>query len=219
MLTEMQQVLLQYLIFMVTKQFVPGVLVCFLLLSNAKCIQKQLDCANTKYSFEISVKAYPDRDSITIGDTIWFEVNSPAQLKDAFTGQPIDYSKAENLGSGVTFSALSSSGEFTVNSVNNFNYLLIEGLELRRGYTNGLGNEYRFVEKNNRYLFLLGITPKEKGTYRIIFSNGANVYRSNDKCTKAGFTIIFKETDQHIYLFPGGAGTPPGGGMYYFKVT
>lgn len=189
-----------------------------LLLQGCNCTKTGLDCAQTKYNFELNVRAYPDKDSIAVGDTVWFEINSPTQFKEIATGQTIDYSKAANLGSGVAFSALSISNEFTVNSVDKFNYVLKDGIELRYGYSNGLGNEYQFIEKNSRYLFLLGIVAKEKGIYRIIFSNAGNVYRSNDNCTKAGFTINFKDTDQHIYLFPGGAGTPPGGGVYYFKV-
>jgi hypothetical protein len=215
----MQQELPQYSIFMVIKKILLAIVVV-VLIQRCDCTKSGLglDCAQTKYSFELAVKAYPDKDSINIGDTAWFEVSSSTQFKDIATEQIIDYSKAENLGSGISFSAINSSNEFTVNSVDKFNYILKEGIELRHGYGNGLGNEYQFIEKNGRYLFLLGIIAREKGIFRIIFSNAGNVYRSNDKCTKAGFTINFKDTDQHIYLFPGGAGTPPGGGVYYFKV-
>lgn len=214
----MRQELQQYLIFMDIKK-IPLIIVAAVLLEQCDCTKSGLglDCAQTKYSFELAVKAYPDKDSINIGDTVWLEVNSPTQFKEAASGQMIDYSKAENLGSAIAFSGLSAENAFTVKSVDKFNYFLKEGLETANTDV-GLYKEYLFIEKNNRYLFLLGIVAKEKGTYRIVFSNAANVYRSNDKCTKAGFIINFKDTDQHIYLFPGGAGTPPGGGVYYFKV-
>ena len=42
----------------------------------------RFDCANTTYNFEIGVKAYPDEDSIHVGDTIWFEINESTALKD-----------------------------------------------------------------------------------------------------------------------------------------
>lgn len=35
------------------------------------------DCSRTDYSFEIAAKAYPDLDSIRVGDTVWVEVNEP----------------------------------------------------------------------------------------------------------------------------------------------
>ncbi len=178
-----------------------------------------LDCATTKYSFELPVKAYPDRDSISIGDTIWFEVNAPTRLKDINTNQMVDYSGTANLGSALSFSALSADNEFTINSVERFNYVLINGLELRHSYNNGLGNEYQFIENNSSYIFQLGIIAKEKGKYRIVFSNSNNTYRNSDKCTKASFNINFKNTNQHYTLSPFYIiGTNPVGGDYYLVV-
>jgi len=190
-----------------------------LILQECNCKKLVLDCADTKYNFELAVKAYPNRDSISIGDTIWFEINAPTRIQDIATNQMIDYSGTANLGSGITFSALSAANQFTVNSVEKFNYVLINGLELRRGYSNGLGNEYQFIERNGNYVFLLGIIAKEKGTYSLVFSNSNNTYRNSDKCTKANFNIIFKNTNQHYPLSPFYIpGTNPVGGDYYFVV-
>src|SRR5689334_11622357 len=84
--------------------------ILFLSLIALMCIyaqcNKRLDCANTVYSFEMGIKAYPDKDSINVGDTIWLEVNEPTTLKDVFSGKMIDYSGAVNLGSFVSFSKL-----------------------------------------------------------------------------------------------------------------
>ena len=80
--------------------------------------------------------------------------------------------------------------------------------------------EFQFVQQNDRYLFKLGIIPKEVGVFGVGFSNAANVYRKNDACTKANFTINFKGTNQHYYLNPNfQGGPPPTGGDYYFKVN
>lgn len=196
-----------------------AVLLIFLSFSNAQCIKNGLDCANTKHSFELPIRAYPDKDSIAIGDTIWFEVNSPTQLQDGITGQLTDYSKTVNLGSGITFRALDAEDKFTISALNRFDFLLLEGIELRSGYSNGLGNEYRFTEKDFSFRFLLGIIAKEKGTYVVLFSRAGNVYRSNDECTKASFDIFFVNTNQHYPLNPFYIpGTTPRGGDYYFVV-
>lgn len=202
----------------INKYFIVSLLI-FILFSSGKCIKIPLDCTATKYSFELKAKAYPDKDTISIGDTIWLEISSSTQFRDVMSGQIINYSNTVNLGSGITFSALSSANQFTINSVGKFDFVLKEGIELRRGYNNGLGNEYRFIERNNLYLFLLGIVAKEKGTYAIVFSNASNVYRSDDKCTKAGFNINFESTNQHYPLNPSYIpGTNPKGGDYYFVV-
>jgi hypothetical protein len=177
-----------------------------------------VDCARVKHGFELSLTAYPDRDTVKTFDTIWFEVNEPTTLKDAFTGQMMDYSGAENLGSTISFSALSSSGQFTVKAANRFNYIVVEGREIQ-SVDATLYKDFFFIEKNGRYVFKLGIIPKDTGLYSILFSNAANVYRSNDKCTKAGFGLNFNNTNQHYYLNPFYIpGTNPKGGDYYFVV-
>jgi hypothetical protein len=192
-----------------------------LLFIRASCATKALNCANTKYSFELPIKAYPGKEKMHVGDTLWFEITSPTTLKDQLSSKEIDYSNAANLGSSVAFSTLSSEGEFTINCVSRFDYLLKSGIELSRGYANGLINEYGFTETSNEYRFLLAIIPKDTGTYRIGFSNAANVSRQNDKCTKAEFALNFRNTDQHYYLAPGYNPNGPTlvGGDYYFKVN
>lgn len=180
---------------------------------NFQC-KKKIGCADTIYNFELGVKGFPDLDSVNIGDSIWFEINSPTQFKD-INGQLVEYNNAGNLGSSISFYALSNLGQFTVKSVNKFNYSLIEGVQKR--ITDDI-IEYTFSEKNGAYQFKLALIAKEKGIYSIIFSNAANVYRINDKCTKANFIINFKNTNQHYYLNPNFTGGTPVGGDYYFKV-
>lgn len=202
-----------------TNSIIAGAFLSALLFLQATCNKHGLDCAATKYSFQLPIRAYPNKEWVHVGDTIWLEINESTTLKDNQSGQSINYGGAQNLGSGVSFSALSSNNEFTLNAVDKFEFVLKKGTELRRGFNNGLGNEYRFVEEQDRYLFLLGIVAKEKGIYGIVFSNAANVFRTNDRCTKANFAILFEDTDQHYRLNPFYIpGTNPRGGDYYFKV-
>ena len=46
----------------------------------------------------------------------------------------------------------------------------------------------------------MAIIAEDTGRYVVTIGNAANVYRKNDQCTKAGFTINFEATDQHFYL-------------------
>lgn len=180
---------------------------------------KKLDCRGAVYNFELGIRAIPDKDSIQVGDTLWLEVNSPTTLTDVQTGRMIDYSGAENLGSAIAFQAFTASTkQFTVEAVKSFNYVLIQGTEVMNRSPE-LYKEYLFAESGSKYLFQLGVIPKEKGTFRVIFSNAGSVYRKNDNCTKADFSINFQNTNQHYYLHPSYTGGPtPVGGDYYFKV-
>jgi hypothetical protein len=180
---------------------------------------KRFDCRGAVYNFEIGIRAFPDKDSIRVGDTLWLEVNEPTTLNDVQTGRAIDYSGAANLGSAVGFQAFSrNESQFVTPAAGKFNCLVLKGTETSNVDSN-LYHEFLFAEINSEYVFVLGIVPKESGIFRLVFSNAANVYREDDRCTKANFTLNFKDTDQHFYLFPGGANTPAGGGTYYFKVN
>jgi hypothetical protein len=187
-----------------------------LLLQKCSCKKINIDCSRTIYTFKISIEVFPQKDTLKIGDTIWFRLNSPVQLRDLNSNTFINYSSAANLGSVVNFRALSTSKEYTIDAVSMFTYNLKEGIELRSTNDN---IEYRFGEKNNNFLFLVGIIPKNKGTYRIVFSNAANVFRNTDKCTKASFQINISNSDRHPYLNPFySGGLYPEGGDYYFVV-
>jgi len=198
--------------------FTASLLIVYVVNSSLQC-NKRIACAEVVYNFEIGVKAYPDKDSINIGDTIWLSVNQSVNLKDVSTGRMVNYSNAANLGSAIAFHKLSDANQFTIGAAKFFEFKLVNGAETNNADPTYL-HEYLFEEKTDYYLFKLGIIPKEKGVYGLIFSNAGNVYRKNDKCTKANFTLNFKNTNQHYYLNPNFQGGPiPVGGNYYFKVN
>lgn len=179
---------------------------------------KRIGFAETIYNFELGIEANPDIENIRIGDTLWLNIDESVNLKDVRTGRPIDYGDTANLGSAIGFHKLSDSHQFTLGATQHFNFKLVNGSETNNADPTYL-REYLFEEKNNRYLFKLGVIPKQAGTFRLFFSNAANVYRKNDKCTKASFTLNFKNTNQHYYLSPTYQGGTLVGGDYYFKVN
>jgi len=196
--------------------------VLLLLIVGVACLQfqcnKSLDCANNRYGFEIGIKAYPDKDSVKVGDTLWLEMNEPTTLKDGGTGNMVDYSGAANLGSVISFHRLSPANEFTEPSAGKFKMLLIEGRQVE-SIDSTWERQYLFAELDQFYVFKIGIISKDTGIFRLIFSNAANIYRNSDRCTKAAFSINFKNTDQHYHLNPFYTGdTSIVGGDYYFRV-
>lgn len=183
------------------------------------CI-KALDCSKNKHSFLTGIKAYPDKDSISIGDTIYFEFDEPITLTDRITNQAINYSNAANLGTAIGFAEFIAPNQTNTIVAERFKYHLIVGREIKRPDSSRF-KEYNFSEISSRYKFKLAIIPQQKGVFKLFFSNAENVYRTTDKCTKAFFTIDFMNTNQHLYLnevsFPGNIPLP-GGGIYLFKV-
>jgi hypothetical protein len=191
------------------------ILTIIILLSTIYATCKK-DCVMANYTFKLGVKAFPNLDSVFIGDTIWLDVNEPTTLRNIETGTLVSFNNATNLGSNIGFQEVLSATQFR-NAANDFKFKIIFGIETAN--TNPqLFRDYLFAEQNGRYLFKLGIVPLVVGVYRLGFGNAANVVRNNSPCERASFQIDFQQTDQHFYLYPGGAGTPPGGGVYYFKV-
>ena len=167
-----------------------------LFLMKFTCKKLEIDCTQVKYNFQLPVKAYPNKDSINIGDTLWLEINEPITFKNTDSSL-INYGGAENLGSAVGFQLYNPVTKDWIDAVNKFAFYLIKGTELK---VTSLDIEYRFSEQNNMYVFKLGVVPKQKGLFRLVFSNSGNTYRKSDKCTKANFTINFKETNHNRHL-------------------
>ena len=163
----------------------------------------KFDCANTNYSFATNIKAYPDLDSIKVNDTIWLEYNTPTQLTDIVTNKIIDYSQAGNLGIGISYLELIG-GNFNdpgaIPAANFFDNILVIGTSVQNSQTDQV-REFLFTETSGAYQFKMGIVPKKKGLFSIGIGDAANVYRKNDACTKAFFSITFKDTNQHLYLY------------------
>ena len=182
--------------------------------------KKNSDCANTVYSFSSEIKAYPDHDSINIGDTLFLELNQPIISRDVNSGTEVNYTNAANFGTAIGFAEFTSPNNINTEVASKFKYALIRGIEQVRPDSIKF-REFRFVETDQFYKFKLALVPKFRGVFKMFVSNAANVYRIDDKCTKAGFAINFTNTNQHLYLnevsFPGVL-PPPGGGIYLFKV-
>ena len=114
------------------------------ILNYATC-KKNSDCATTVYAFSSEIKAYPDVDSINIGDTIFLELNQPIISKDVNSGVQIDYRNAANFGTAIGFAELISSNNVNTEVASKFKYALIRGIEQIRQDSIKY-REFRFVE-------------------------------------------------------------------------
>ena len=162
------------------------------------CKKGGLGCADTVYSFQIGENVTPDKDSIRIGDTIFLNVNAPTKLNDLQSGNLIDYSGAANFGNVIGLLRFLP-GHQSRGAINDFNLLVVKGTKVNS--IDPLTNqEVLFTEENGSYKFSMAVIPKDTGRYVLTISNAANVYRKNNKCTKASFTIDFQSTNQHFYF-------------------
>jgi hypothetical protein len=164
---------------------------------------KRVDCKQTIYSFEASYKAYPDKDSLEVNDTIYFELTTPTKMNDLIRNQLIDYSGAVNFGPSIQYIALTTGDSLQTGATpaaKDFDNILLQGVSVQSDAPD-LVKGFRCLEENGNYNFLIGIIPKRKGLFAIGMSNATGVYRKNNECDKASFNLTFKNTDQHLYLY------------------
>lgn len=166
--------------------------------------KKSLICAdNNTYTFiNNDARAYPDRDSIRVGDTLWIEISMPTTLSDALTNTMIDFSNAVSVGNspGVgQFIGGSVSDPGVIGAVDKFNYSIIKG-ELVNSSILNERMQFNFDKINDSFFLKFALIPNSKGIYIFGISDEAGVYRKGDPCTKASFAFEFANTDQHLYF-------------------
>ncbi len=191
---------------------------CYLVFTASTC-KKNGNCTETSYSFEAYAKVVNPYDSINVGDTIWLEITTPVTQMDGISGQTVSFTTASNLGTAIGFGELINPNA-PVYAANEFNYILLKGIPVSNPNIAGI-REYSFLESASMYEFRLGIIPKRKGIFNFGLSNAANVFRKNDKCTKAFYRIYFTQTPLHLYYIKQVFGTTPDStyaSPYCFKV-
>lgn len=187
---------------MATKiKIIPGLVLVHLLTCYGSCVK---NCLDENFSFAITNRVYPDKDSIQVGDTIWVELDAPVKLLDQESNTEVDYSGAANLGSAIGFLKLEK-GNAQVGNVteaaHSFKTHLVTGEVVPNEKFKAVVKEFLFKETNGRYRFKAGFIALEKGDFSISPGDAAGVYRFRNKCPKAGFRITIADTDQHLYIY------------------
>jgi hypothetical protein len=164
---------------------------------------KSFDCHDAIYSFEANYSIHPDVDSVRIGDTVWLELKASTKLNNLYTNQIVDYSGAVNFGTAIGYLKLVGGDLLNPGSVaaaDSFENILIKG-KSEQSLNPAQVRNFLFTEENGMYVFKLGMVSKAKGLFAIGPGNAVNVYTNTNKCNKANFTLTFKNTDQHLYLY------------------
>jgi hypothetical protein len=193
------------------------VMIVFITTIYSTCHKPLLGCESS-YSFLLNAKVYPDKDTISVGDSIWVEINSPDTFIDLISNRQVKFDNAENLGTDMGFVKLINSNPIQLgDAVNDFQFALFNGQEIGSTMPQRIKN-YLISYSSGTYKFKLAIIPKQIGIYRFNLGNAANVYKKGESCPKANFNMQLIQTNQHYYLYPGSNGTTSGGTDYFFYV-
>ena len=180
------------------------ILLFIIVFTTYSSCHKGVGCNQLTYSFSTYFKAYPDADSVDINDTIWLEFSCPVVLNDVNSGASINFSGASNLGTSIDYVKLiggSVSNPGVIPAANSFDYKLAIGAFIPDPLQPEKNRDYAFTQVGGEYKFKLGIIPKQPGIFALAVSDAPGIYRSNDHCVKAGFSITFANTNQHTYFY------------------
>lgn len=160
-------------------------------------------CSEPNYSFSIKGYFTPEKDSVRVGDTLYFISETPTELKDVNTNIEVKYSEAVNLGSGIIITDISKWYNGENGAVDSFSFFnLIGNAYTDPNWAAHDTKQLRFEEANEKYQLKIGIVAQKPGAYAFFVGDAVNVYRRGKPyCGIAKFEILNSNTNQHLYIF------------------
>jgi len=167
-------------------------------------------CTPMTYALTGGISTFnPDKDSIHIGDTLWFSSSFPVNLKypngTGTDSEVVDLSGASNVGTDIHFDA-SPKKDTVTRALDSFLIIPLIG-EIEVNPLDEQGAEtIIFKEQQGNFVASFGMVAQKRGVYYITI---LDIYQLMKNCTKASVTIpIANGINQHLnYLdsvyFPG----------------
>ena|ERR1017187_6612432 len=167
-------------------------------------------CIPASYALTGGLSTFlPDKDSIHIGDTLWFSSSFPVNLKYTNFGGTdsgvVDLSGATNVGTDIHFNSSPKKDTIT-GALNSFFIIPVIGQAEVNSFSPDAAETITFKEEQGYYRASFAMVAQKKGVYCITI---LDMYELIKKCTTASVTIPISSTvNQHLnYLdsvyFPG----------------
>ena len=155
-------------------------------------------CTPNYYNFAINNTIfYPELDSITIGDTLFFKSATPTDLINLSDGKQIDYSNSPNFGSIIVFTELIGINQSN-DAVGDFTIIPIKG----KIYTDssapspGRVKQAIYAEENGEYILSFALISKKKGIYCLSTGDMPDVVKH---CDRATILMNITDTNSHLH--------------------
>ncbi len=184
----------------------------------------RIACVPNHYTFKIDNCIFqPNKDSIKVGDTLFFTASTLTTMVNQSDGKSIDYSGAANLGSALGVTELVGPN-IANDAVNAFSYLPIKG----QIYSDAAASpnrikQIKFQEENGNYKLSFVVVAKKRGIYALNIADMPDVVR---KCDRSAISMTFPSSlDVHLHylkdIYYGGGQINPfdSVGVYCFKVN
>lgn len=174
---------------------------------------------STPYNFKVTCIFSPQKETYSVGDTIFLTSSFPKILTNTTSGQQVDYSNSLGVGGNINMSKMDSltkkisyaKSKFSVNiSVGSIEYV-------DPTWTNIL-----WKENDNNYEFKAAIILLERGMYVFSIPDLGSQGLRGKNCTNANFGITVANSNKNLNLFYNAIGYFPDAlftkGSYCFRV-
>ena len=159
-------------------------------------------CNQPNYSLAVTAFFSPEKDSVSVGDTLWLSCVIPKNMTDINSQSKINFSNAENLGGNLFVSDISA---FTDQrwAVDSFLYFSAIGQIYSDSKLNPRGvKQLSYHESDTAYPLRAGLIAAKRGTYILTVSDVPGVYRKGSpNCGIGNFQILNANVNKHLYLF------------------
>jgi len=169
--------------------------ICSLLVIVNSCVKP---CHEPDYHFSVIDSFFPEKDSVTVGDTVWLMCIIPKMEKDLNTQMIINFSNAAFLGVNLVLSDIS---KFNVqrDAADSFSYVNGQGRIYSDQYG---GKQLSFAEVDTAYQLKIGLIALKAGLYILTLPDMPGVYRKGSQhCGIGNFQILNTNNNKHLYLF------------------
>ena len=157
-------------------------------------------CITSQYNFNGGVaNIFPDKDSIHIGDTLWFSSSIPVNLKytSGNSSDSIYYSLSGAKNMITDFHLTTPLGiNSQVGAIDSFSFISIKGSIQLNPLIPHAGKTISYVEEGANYLVTFAIVAQKKGVY---FLNIIDIYQAEKKCDKISVVIMMNNADNHLH--------------------
>jgi hypothetical protein len=157
-------------------------------------------CVEAKYYFSMTEAFSPEKDSITVGDTLWITSSHSTIFLDSITRTNIDFSNS-HLGSPFEILNFPDTSQNVIGAVNDFEYLINYGALTDNDSLPNQNKSFSYEEINSEYRLKVGIIAKKKGIYAISVGDDISVAKKNKGCEKAFIQIINDNSNSHLYYY------------------
>jgi hypothetical protein len=155
-------------------------------------------CHEPDHNFRIFDSFFPEKDSIKIGDTLFFTCIILKMETDIDTHVLINFSNLDNLGNNLIVSDISKFNQQR-NAADSFSFFNVYGEIYSDQYS---AKQLKFEESDTSYSLKVGLIALKAGRYIFTLPDAPGIYRKGHlKCGRGNFEILNSNVDKHLYLF------------------